>query len=179
MAEAEDHEVEDGIPSMPDTGVAGTQAATGTPIAVSVVDEKAGYSQDLVGTIQGLAAARPRSMGGEMAAQLLAAGFKSLDEQLKETKADLKIVRGKLEVANASLAKANQDKAVLGDRLETLRGIRHLNNLMIAIGTLVLSFGGRLVADATSSRYVGFVLLGIGLLMILIGWFSAPPRPKP
>lgn len=128
-------------------------------------------------TLYGLAASKSKSMGGEVSAQLIAAAFGNQTRDLDDTKLELTKTRKKLDDTNAELSSAKANNAVLRERLDNLGAIRHAKNLAIAIGTLLLGQGFKFIVDSLVPFGVG--LFVVGALMIVLAWFSAPPKSQP
>jgi len=165
------------IPEPEETGGAGTQAATtAKQNTLELIPDVPVYGSNLSDTLRGLAATNTRLMGGDAGTKLLVAGVSTLTQDLQSTKQELQETRKTLSETKDALATANQDKAVLVERLSNLGGIRHLGNLAIVIGTALLGFGYKLIASDLS---VGFALFGTGTLMILLAWFAGPMKSKP
>ena len=95
-----------------ETGSAGTQ--TVQPTEVLVVPNQGSFdSLPITRAMEGLAATRSRSMGGEVAAGLIAGSFTQLSHELTETKGELKTTRHELKTAEQSLSDIRSQNATL------------------------------------------------------------------
>ena len=163
------------IPEIEETGSTGAQQPASKEITPAH-PESPFSPGPMSEVVNGLASSRPRSMGGEVAANLLAGSFAQLSNELAETKADLRATHETLDATRTNLSECETREAVLQERVSTAIGGRHLRNVALVGGTALLGIGlelGRSKAE-TLSLLVG----GIGLLLILMGWFRRTPEPK-
>lgn len=165
----------DSIPKPEETGGAGTQTAAAGKL--EVVTDTPAYASPLSDTLYGLAATNTKLSGSDVTTKVIAASVSQLTQDLQVTRKELKEARVELNATKDALATANQDKAVLGERLANLAGARHLRNIAIMIGTALAGFGFKFVTGPSPS--IGYVLLGTGAFMILIAWFVGPMKSKP
>ena len=156
-------------PEPTETGSAGTQEI-GTPASLSVNQQSPLEGLPITRTVEGLAATHSRSMGGEVAANLLAGAFTQITHDLQETKQDLDSTQKKLEMTHEELSDYKTKTAVLQERVNITHKNRHLKNLSMTAGTILIALGVDLYRnDFDKSAYI---LGALGMLFILLGWFS-------
>lgn len=165
------------IPEPQETGGSGTQQESSPQDLQLVNPEIPVQGLPLAATVQGLAATRARSLGGEVAASLIAGSFNHLSQELATTKRELQETQRKLENSRNELSEANAKKSVLEERLSTLGRIKYFSNLGIAVGTALVGFGVDFVKGKTAEN-TGYILLALGSLLILLAWFSNPAKSK-
>lgn len=161
------------IPTPEESGSDGTQKPATQELATP---ESPFGGLPITRVMEGLAASKSRSMGGEVAAGLIAGSFTQISHELQETKQDLRDTRSALDKAREDLSICKSRAAVLEERVESnLRG-RHLRNLGIAVGTTMVGVGIELLKnDFNKYAYITF---GLGVLLVLLGWFSIDNRGK-
>lgn len=157
------------IPQPQDTGSSGTQQA-GSSDLMPLDREGPLHGLFITQTIEGLAATRSRSMGGEVAANLLAGSFSQLSHDLHATKAELKATRDDLREKTDALSEMKTKAAVLQERVSAHDRERHLRNLSIAVGSALIGIGIELYKNNFDK--FGFTAGGIGVLLVFLGWFS-------
>jgi len=92
--------------------------------------------------------------------------------ELNQTKYELTQLRGKNESLVNILSDERIQKAVLAERIDAFRSTRHLKNIGIAVGTLLMGIGVQLVrSDATA---YGTAAIIVGAIMLIAGWLSVP-----
>lgn len=122
--------------------------------------------------IVGLAASNSRAFGGEIASVLIAGATSQMSTELDESKKELAVLRKKIERIVGELSDERVAKAVLVERIEAYRSTRHLKNIGIAVGTLLLGTGIQLIRN--EAGLYGLACVVIGALLLLLGWHSAP-----
>ncbi|NKE70628.1 hypothetical protein [Candidatus Manganitrophus noduliformans] len=162
------------IPEPTETGSAGTQQP-GIETAVSAAQESPLDGLPIARAVEGLAATRSRSMGGEVAANLIAGSFSQLSYDLQETKQELRSTRQELERTREELSDYKTKAAVLEERVSTSFKGRHLRNLSITVGTFIIYLGIELYRN-NIDKYP-YILGGLGALLVLLGWFSKEGGP--
>lgn len=157
------------VPEPRDTGSAGTQlAGTGEVIANTASSALEGLP--ITHAITGLAATHSRNMGGEMVAGLVAGCFNQLSHDFQETKQDLRRTREHLDATQRELADSNREVAVLRTKIEGASTARRLRDVILMLGTALVSFGIELFrGDLTKQAYI---VGGIGTILLLLAWFS-------
>jgi hypothetical protein len=124
--------------------------------------------------VQGLAASKSRSMGGEVAANLIAGSFNQISQELYETKKELKVTRSKLDEKIENLSDCKQRVAVLEERVRAALRNRNLRNFSIFAGTSLIAIALQLENMSVSSYIIGL----LGCLFIVFGWFSTDGEVK-
>lgn len=157
------------IPKPDETGSDGTQEA-GTGAVVSVAQESPLEGLPITRRVEGLAATHSRSMGGEVAANLIAGSFTQLSHDLQETKQELRSTRQELERTREELSNYKTKAAVLKERVSTTFKGRHLRNLSITVGTILISLGIDFYRN-NFDKYA-YILGVLGTLLIFLGWSS-------
>ena len=90
------------IPELQDTGSAGTQETEPAQAVSPALPEGALERLPLAKAVEGLAATRSRSMGGEVAASLLAGSFNQISHELNEAKNELRETRNELKPSEST-----------------------------------------------------------------------------
>jgi hypothetical protein len=157
------------IPKPTETGSAGTQQA-GTGALVTIAEESPLSGLPITQRVEGLAATHPRSMGGEVAANLIAGSFSQLSHDLQTTRDELNNTRGELKQALNDLSNTRTRAAVLEERASTAERDRHLKNLSITAGTVLIGIGIELYRNDFNK--FGIIIGGLGLLFVFLGWFT-------
>jgi hypothetical protein len=162
------------IPIPQDTGSTGSQEASVSELA-SIEKESPLSGLPITQKIEGLAATHSRSMGGELAANLLAGSFTQLSHDLQASRQELTNTRDQLRQATSDLSSARTRCAVLEALAKSDAKNRHLKNFCIFTGTVLLGIGIELSRNSfeTSSYITG----GLGALLLLFGWFTSNSRP--
>lgn len=169
-----DHVTE--VPEIEETGSAGVQEPESGEL-IPAQQESPFPLPPITETVQGLAATRPRSMGGEVAANLISGSFTQISNDYAEAKSELRTTRDALDSASDELSKCRVREAVLKERVSTGTRGQHLRNVAIVGGTTLFGIGFEL--NRNKLEELSFLVGGIGLLLILMGWFwptSAPNR---
>ena len=157
------------VPQPQDTGSSGTQQAASPEL--SIVERGSPLHGLLITqTVEGLAATRSRSMGGEVAASLLAGSFSQLSFDLQATRNELKEVREDLSRKAEEFSDIKTKAAVLQERVTAHERDRHLRNLSIAVGTILIGVGIELFKNNFDK--FGLIAGGMGVLLVFLGWFS-------
>lgn len=154
-------------PEPPETGSAGIQQpGTAQIAATSQISPFEGLPINQ--SIEGLVAVRPRNMGGEVVAGLMAGISKQIAYDLQESRNELKETRQQLEIKRQQYEDARVEAAGLQAQLGAAEGARHLGNISIALGATILGVGIELYRDRfeKAAVIVGFA----GLVIIILGW---------
>lgn len=122
--------------------------------------------------VAGLAVSNSRAFGGEVAATLIAGATSQMAVELEQAKHDLATLRLKNDTLVDVLTEERIQKAIMIERIDSFRSTRHLKNIGIAIGTLLLSAGFQLIKNGADSY--GLCSIAFGFLLLLAGWLSAP-----
>jgi len=157
------------IPEPKDTGSAGTQAPS-TSEVLPAVSESPLEGLPLARAVEGLAATRPRSIGGKATSTLLAGSFAHLSQELQATKSDLHQTRNELNSAREELSTCKMRAAVLAERIRAHARGRHLKNVSITVGTALIGLAIPLFRNDLGK--FALVVGCLGVLLISLGWFS-------
>lgn len=126
--------------------------------------------QDMSRVVQGLAANKSKSFGGEIGASLLAASFSQMANDLESKNIEIKELRDKLENKSDELHKWKQRASVLEERVEANGKIRTLGNIAITLGTALLGISIELYRNSLTVQ--SYVVTSIGVGLMLLGWFT-------
>lgn len=83
-------------------------------------------------------------------------------------------LRAKYEALANILSDERIQKAVLSERIDAFRLTRHLKNIGIAVGTLLVGVGVHLVQSDAAGAYYGIASIIVGALLLIVGWISVP-----
>ncbi|WP_156507584.1 hypothetical protein [Halioglobus sp. HI00S01] len=121
-------------------------------------------------TMAGLAATNSRSLGGEVAANVLSASVSQISAELIDTKRELNHVRGQLDECRNTTSTWREKAGVLQERVKGARTARNLGNAAITLGTAAVGVAIELYRQSlnTTSYLVG----AIGIAIVLLGWFA-------
>lgn len=160
-------ESENEIPVPEDSGSSGEQEPASSGKSLIPAEPQKGLP--LAEAVEGLAASRSKSLG-EFGSVLLAATTRHIAEENRELKADKKALQEELSAQRDQLETARTDKAVLTERLDSVRQGKHVRNFAIAVGTALASAGVMLSRDGIDGYSVGLVVAGS--LLLLVSWFA-------
>ena len=161
------------VPEPEDSGSSGTQTAA-TALVSETPPERPIAGQPIEQAVVGLAATRSRSMGGEVAAGLIAGSFSQISHELSETRIELRDVRIQLDKARDSLQDEKVINAELKGKLNSAENEKAIRNVCLVAGTAIVGFG---IDQARSNQLVaGIILILVGIILSLVGWFSVGGR---
>lgn len=164
------------VPEPEESGSSGTQIAA-TITSTVTVPEKPIAGQPIEHTVAGLAANKSRSLGGEVAAGLIAGSFSQISHQLSEAQSELRDVRIELDKAKLDMQVEKIINAELKGTVKSAENEKAIRSVCLVAGTAVAGFG----IDQIKSNQLaaGMVLVLIGIALSLVGWFSIGGRePK-
>jgi hypothetical protein len=155
------------IPTPQDSGADGSQikAEMATP---KTDTQQVGMAQ----AITGLAASNSRAFGGEVASTLIAGATSQMSIELMQTKQELKDLRESYSQQTQDLANERIQSAVLSERIDSYISSRHLKNISISIGSVLIGIGITLITNKL--EIYGFSSLIIGAILMIFSWASAP-----
>lgn len=159
------------IPKPIDTGSSGTQIISDSSIPQS---ESPLAGLPIVLTVEGLAATRSRSFGGEVGAQLLAGCFSQLQHEQTGTKKELAECREQLNEVKENHTNARIENARLLGEIDSLNNEKIIRNICLVAGTAIAAFG--IDQFNNSKTNIGLSLIGLGVALCLVGWFSVGRR---
>lgn len=163
------------IPEIEETGSTGEQEATSGELIPP--DQETPFPLlPIAESFRGLAATRARSFGGEIGATLASAVVTQISNELSEAKLELRTIREKLELTRIELSSCQTKEAVLRERVSSSVRIRHLRSFTIIGGSLL--FPAAIELNKNSLEFLSFVVGGIGLLLILVGWLWPTSEPN-
>lgn len=157
------------IPEPADSGSDGTQKEGEQSLELFEASQFDG--ENIVQAIQGLAATNTRVFGSEATSALIAGIASQSASDVRYFKGAAHQLQNKVDELSENLSTVKIDNAVLKERINSSRKIRHLRNLGIAIGTLLLSASIPLF-DSSDYQNYGLGTLVVGAILILMGWFS-------
>ncbi len=157
------------IPKPTDTGSAGTQLV-GTGEIATGAKESPFLGLPIIQRLEGLATTHSRSMGGEVAANLLAGSFSQISHDLQTTRQELRETRIELKQTLEELSKTKTRAAVLEERVNAAERDKHLKYFSITAGTVLIGIGIELYRNNFDKS--GYIAGGFGLLLVIFSWFS-------
>jgi hypothetical protein len=163
-------EIHMGDPPVPDeTGASGTQIA-GSQDSLSLDATPPTSGLPITHVLDGLAATRARSLGGEVAANLIAGSFNQLAHDLEVTRADLRTRDEQLRNAQQDLGNANVTIATLRERVGAISRLQNLKQLGIFVGTALMSVAIELYKS--NLEKISYILAALGFVLFLAGWIT-------
>ncbi len=162
------------IPENEETGSTGEQQSTS--VELIPVDQESPFQPEepIPEAVRGLAADRSRSFGGEVGTRLIAAVVTQTSNELADAKSELRDSRETLESTRKDLSRCEIREAVLQERVSESNRGRHLRNISITGGMILLGVAFKLSEtefDALS------VLIGVlGAVLVFGGWYRRTPE---
>lgn len=126
--------------------------------------------------VEGLAATKSKSFGGEIGASLLAGSFHQLSNDLDSAKVELREMREQLSNSNKELNNWKQNSLVLEERVLANGKIRTLGNAALTLGSVLVGVAIELYRSKMLN-IAGAVAL-VGVIMFLLGWFTGLGNKK-
>ena len=165
------------VPEIEKTGSTGEQQPAPVTGELILPEQNSPFrTAPITKTVQGLAATKARSMGGEVAASLISGTFTQLSNDYAEAKSDLRATRDSLESTCKELSNCQIREAVLKERVSSGTRGRHLRNVAMVAGTSLLGIGFEL--NRNNADVLSLLAGGMGLLLIIMGWFWPRSEPK-
>lgn len=162
-------------PEPKDSGSAGTQQPS-PPGTLPSLGQRPLEGLPLARTIEGLAASRSRSLGGEVVASLIAGYSTQMASDLHETRTTLQSLRTEYALLNEKLTQCREDKAVLSERLYSEARNKHLRHISITGGTALVGIAIEFMRNNLNT--FAMITGGIGLIFLFFGWFSSPKEKR-
>lgn len=157
------------IPVPDETGVAGTQRpGTNDPALFDATPPLHGLPMTQV--IEGLAASRPRSFGGEVPAALVAGAVTHLSHDLRDAQRMAQAKDEQLQRAQKELAMANVTIAKLSERLGATKGTQRLKQFCIFVGTALLGLSVDLFKNNLETP--AYLIGALGGALLAFGWLT-------
>ncbi|MCK9376384.1 MAG: hypothetical protein M0P73_09550 [Syntrophobacterales bacterium] len=157
------------IPEPKETGSAGTQTTAASEI-VPVEEESPIKGLPIAQRVEGLLAARPRILGSELAASLLVGTLHRDDYDIQTLKRELEKTREELRQTTEELSEVKTKAAVLQERVNAYKRERHLKNLSIGAGPVMIGIGIQFIRN--NLDIYGYIIGILGILLLFFGWFS-------
>lgn len=157
-------------PETTDSGSDGKQE--GADSSAELVEATQLQELPMVRTIKGLAASNNRAFGGEITSALIAGATTQLASELQYSKNENTKLKNKFDQTTELLTEFRIENAILKEKIQSFQLGRHLSNVGIVVGTRLFGIGLELVNNNYGSY--GYVGVGTGILLILLGWFSTP-----
>ena len=162
------------IPRPSDTGASGEQASS--DIGGDLVVAEPLSELPIAKTIKGLASTNSRQLGGDVASALIAGATSQIAHDLREAKNELSELRKRYDESCRELGESEKRTAVLEERNRIEKGVKHLRNFTIFIGTGLLSASFHLHTISLSPySYIASVL---GALLLVVGWFAGGSKGR-
>ncbi len=158
----------DEIPKPSDSGSDGSQSIAESSPELVPSDQL--QKLPIAHTVQGIASSKSRAFGGEVTSALIVGITSQLSTELQYSKGETLKLQGKNEQLTQLLSDERVTNAVLSERLKAFQTTRHLRNLGIAVGT-VLATTSIVLFDTVQFQSYGYAALGIGIVLLLAGWF--------
>ena len=126
--------------------------------------------------ITGLAASNPRAFGGEAASTLIAGVTLQMAGDLENAREEIANLRGENKQLTSELAEERVKSAVLRERIGSFRSSRHLKNVGVSIGALLVGLGIQFVLG--ESAEIGIAGIALGVVLLLASWNAAPKEAQ-
>jgi len=160
------------IPQSTDTGSSGTQE---TSLETLVPANNPPFGNlNITETIQGLAATKSRSMGGDVVAALIAGATTQMSYELAGIKKELAEERKKSGEIATEHSRLSVRNAVLQERINSEGNTKHLRNISIVIGTTLISIG--IEFSRNNFDKISYLMYGLGGALLFLGWLSGTKR---
>ena len=157
------------VPKPRDSGVSGTQeVGADNTTALQVIPPM--QSVTMTQAIEGLAASRPRSLGGDVSAAFIAAAMSQMSQELQATRGSLREKEERLQVLSDELTQVKVRNASLTSHLGVAGKTQRLRQFSIFAGTAILGISVDLFKNENMSLALLTAAIGIGLLVF--GWLS-------
>ena len=159
------------IPEPPETGTSGTQEASKEALVPEVVNPF--DDLPIVTTVKGIAAVKPKGLGGEISTALIAGSFVQMSSDLQEARKEIKELKEELKEKQSKLSEAEKKATICEDRLETNSKSKLIRYTVITIAPILIAIGIELLQKDFANAAFGAIVIGI--ILLLMGWF-APTR---
>jgi hypothetical protein len=157
------------IPKPPGGGSTGTQQPE-----VSALTPIEPYSPlaglPLAQRVEGLAAAKPRNLGGEVAASLIAGTFSQMSADLQLQREQASNANDRANRLQQELGSSTTRIAVLEERLAAYERTQTVKHVAIFAGTALLAVAVDLIK--ADMKIVGSIVALLGAGLLLFGWVT-------
>jgi hypothetical protein len=157
------------IPEPKETGSTGTQTIAASAI-VLVAEGSPIKGLPIADRVEGLVAARPRILGSELAANLLVGTLHQNEYDIQTLRREIDESREELKKTIDDLSEVKTKAAVLQERVNTYKRERHLKNLSIGAGPVMIGIGIQFIRNNFDTY--GYIIGILGILLLFFGWFS-------
>ncbi|MGZ8947798.1 MAG: hypothetical protein ACXW1W_20520 [Methylococcaceae bacterium] len=133
----------------------------------------------IASTIEGLAAANTKAFGGEVAAAVIAAASRQINQDFSEVKRENQRLNDRIEKMRDELETTRTKNAVFAEKIRSEGKNKHLRNLSITVGTALIGIGitlNRTSVNGLDSYSIGALVFGV--LLLFLGWFSGAKEEK-
>lgn len=154
------------IPKISSSGVDGTQVSGASLMPVSAAPPL--QSASVSDAVEGLLATHSRSLGGDVAARLLAASMRENSNQLADAHRKISEVENCLVNENKTNSDLRVENAKLRARIDELLGSARLKQGIIFIGTTLLGVAVDLYKDELMNLAFLLAILGSFLLLFVV-----------
>ncbi len=161
--------VQTDIPKPEDSGSDGLQTKAD---AAGALIEPQPVGRPMAKAITGLAASNSRAFGGEVASALIAGATSQMAVELDQTRHELSEQRQKNDRLTSDLTDEKIMSAVLAERIDSFRSSRHLKNIGISVGSLILGLGVQAIRSETFAY--GIAGVAIGIVLLAFSWAAVP-----
>lgn len=155
------------IPEPEETGSSGTQ---GVGEIVPTVKESPLKGLPIAQAFEGLVTTRPKSFGGEVAANLIVGAFHQYGYDLETLRREMENNRKELKQTLIELYEVKTKAAVLQERVNGYKREKHLKNLSITAGTAMIGIGIQFIRSNFDNY--GYIACILGILLLFFGWVS-------
>lgn len=162
----------DEIPTPDRSGSSGTQISADPS---QILDPARPFGgTHITAAIEGLAA--NRALGGNASSVMMAAVTNQLSQEVNDLKAENRRHLGRIDELRDVLQAATSKNAVLEERLNSEGRNKHLRNLALTAGTSLLGAG--FAIDNPEFQKYSIGMIGFGLALVALGWFTGPGGSK-
>jgi hypothetical protein len=126
----------------------------------------------IVEAIEGLAATRSRSMGGEVAATLFAGCFSQVSQDLATARESLREKESEFQHVLQGLSDEKTKAAVLQERLDAMARSQHIKQVCILVGTATIGVAIDLYKNSQGLERLSYLVGALGVILLSVGYFA-------
>ena len=130
----------------------------------------------MASTIEGLASTNPRAFGNEVAVSLLGAYSRQAAFENNDLRMENRRLLDRIDSMRDTLEIERISNGVLSEKIKSEGKNKHLRNFCITVGTGAIGIGITLARAGQDGYAIGTVVVGV--LLLLLGWFSGPKGEK-
>lgn len=157
------------IPEPSDSGSSGNQEASPENEVIEV-QASALDGLHIPKAVSTLGASSSRHFGGEIGSTLMPAIVNQLADDRSEARQEVREMRYEVKDLRDKLSEANKRAAVLEERLRSAANNRHLRNIAISFGSILIGIAIELIRNQYS--IYGSAAGVLGVLMVYLGWLA-------